>query len=52
MALDRHTAKACADAGITMAELGELLGDHAMSVVFGAVFEDLLAADDDRRAFR
>ena len=45
MQLDRHTAWACADAGISLAEVGELLGDHAMSAIFGAVFEDLLSVD-------
>jgi len=45
MLLDRHTGRACADAGISLAELGDMLGDDAMSAIFGAVFEDLLALD-------
>ena len=45
MLLDLHTGRACADAGISLAELGALLGDDVMSAIFGAVFEDLLALD-------
>ncbi|MDO8943451.1 MAG: hypothetical protein Q7U75_09725, partial [Desulfobacterales bacterium] len=45
MLLDLHAGRACADAGISLAALGEMLGDHAMSAIFGAVFEDLLALD-------
>jgi len=43
--LDRHIGKACAGAGIAPAGIGDALGDHAMSTVFGAVFEDLLGLD-------
>ncbi|MGK7865611.1 hypothetical protein, partial [Falsiroseomonas sp. E2-1-a4] len=43
--LDRHIGKACAGAGISAAGIGDALGDHAMSTVFGAVFEDLLGLD-------
>jgi hypothetical protein len=31
--LDLHTSRACADAGITLAELEEMLGDHAMTAI-------------------
>ncbi|MGK7863085.1 hypothetical protein [Falsiroseomonas sp. E2-1-a4] len=48
--LDRHIGKACAGASIAPAGIGDALGDHAMSTVFGAVFEDLLGLDlPDRR---
>jgi hypothetical protein len=43
--LDRHTAKACAAAGIDPAEIEDLLGTYAASTVWGAAFEDLLATD-------
>ena len=43
--LDRHIGKACAGAGITPAEISDALGDHAMSSIFGAVFEDLIGQD-------
>jgi hypothetical protein len=33
MLLDLHTGRACADAGISLAELGEMLGDHAMTAI-------------------
>ena len=50
--LDLHTGRACVDAGISLARLGELLDDHVTPVVFGAVFENLLAVEDDRRTSR
>ncbi|MGG5809162.1 hypothetical protein [Falsiroseomonas sp. CW058] len=40
--LNRHVGEACAAAGIPPADIGEVLGDGAVSTVFGAVFEDLL----------
>lgn len=48
--LERHAAQVCAEAGITIAEIATLLGEHAASTVWGAAFEDLLALDlpDDR----
>ena len=45
MLLDQHVGGACANAGIPLAEIGVVLGDHAMFAIFGAVFEDLLAVD-------
>jgi hypothetical protein len=41
----RHCAKACAGAGIEPEEIGDALGEHAASNLFGAAFEDLLATD-------
>jgi hypothetical protein len=43
--LDRHTAKACAAAGIEVQEIADLLGNDAAMVVWGAAFEDLVATD-------
>ncbi|WP_337877140.1 hypothetical protein [Elioraea sp.] len=43
--LDRHTAKACAAAGIDPADIAEVLGEYAATTVWGAAFEDLLATD-------
>jgi hypothetical protein len=48
--LDRHLAPACAKADVTFEELLDLAGDHHASVLWGCVFEDLLAHDlDDGR---
>lgn len=43
--LDRHSAQACAAAGIEVQEIADVLGDDAATVVWGAAFEDLVAAD-------
>ena len=43
--LDRHSAHACAAAGIDVEEIADVLGDDAATVVWGAAFEDLVAAD-------
>jgi hypothetical protein len=43
--LDRHSAQACAAAGIAPEEIEDVLGDHAATVLWGAAFEDLLATD-------
>ena len=43
--LDRHSAQACAAAGIEMEDIADVLGDHAATVLWGAAFEDLLATD-------
>ena len=43
--LDRHLAPACANADVTFEELLDLVGDHHASVLWGCVFEDLLAHD-------
>jgi hypothetical protein len=43
--LERHSAKACAGAGIMPEEIGDLLGDYAATVLWGAAFEDLVATD-------
>jgi hypothetical protein len=45
--LDRHLATACANADVTFEELLDLVGDHHASVLWGCVFEDLLAHDLD-----
>jgi len=48
--LDRHLAPACAHADVTLEELLDLVGDHHAGVLWGCVFEDLLAHDlDDGR---
>jgi hypothetical protein len=43
--LDRHSAKACAAAGIEVQGIADVLGDDAATVVWGAAFEDLVATD-------
>lgn len=43
--IDRHSAKACEAAGIDVEEIADVLGDDAATVVWGAAFEDLVAAD-------
>ncbi len=43
--IERHCAGACAGAGIAAAEIEDVLGDHAATVLWGAAFEDLLATD-------
>jgi hypothetical protein len=43
--LDRHSAQACAAAGIEMAAIADVLGNDAGTVLFGAAFEDLVASD-------
>jgi hypothetical protein len=43
--LDRHSAQACAAAGIDLQEIADALGDDAATVVWGAAFEDLVATD-------
>jgi hypothetical protein len=48
--LGRHSAHACAAAGVEMEDITDVLGDYAATVLWGAAFEDLLATDlpDDR----
>lgn len=43
--LDRHSAAACAAAGIALPDIARLLGEDAATVLWGAAFEDLLATD-------
>ncbi|MBL6459515.1 hypothetical protein JMJ55_29840 [Belnapia sp. T6] len=43
--LDRHSAQACAAAGIEMEDIADVLGDDAATVLWGAAFEDLVATD-------
>ena len=43
--IERHSAKACAGAGIAPEDIGDTLGEYAASNLFGAAFEDLLATD-------
>ena len=43
-ALERHVGPACSSAGIGLDELGEIIGDHWMSTLWGCVFEDLVSA--------
>ena len=43
--LDRHTAKACAAAGIEVQEIADVLGNDAAMLAWGAAFEDLVATD-------
>ena len=48
--LDRHLGPACAKADISFDELPDIVGDHHSGVLWGCVFEDLLARDlDDGR---
>lgn len=45
-----HLGDACAEAGITLEDLGEAIDEHHASVLWGCVFEDFLAAElDDGR---
>jgi hypothetical protein len=41
--LDRHLTPACAKAGVALEELYDVIGDHHTSVLWGCVFEDLMA---------
>ncbi|WP_372619224.1 hypothetical protein [Falsiroseomonas sp.] len=43
--LDRHSATACAAAGIELQDIARVLGEDAGTLLWGAAFEDLLAAD-------
>ncbi len=43
--LDRHSAQACAAAGIEWQDIIDVLGEHSMTVLWGAAFEDLVATD-------
>ncbi len=43
--IERHSAKACAGAGIAPEDIGDTLGEYAAANLFGAAFEDLLATD-------
>ena len=43
--LDRHLGPACAKAGISFDDLPGIIGDHHSTVLWGCVFEDLLAHD-------
>lgn len=48
--LDRHLVPACANADISFDELPGIVGDHHSGVLWGCVFEDLIARDlDDGR---
>jgi hypothetical protein len=48
--LDRHLGPACAKADVSFDELPDIVGDHHSGVLWGCVFEDLLARDlDDGR---
>jgi hypothetical protein len=43
--IQRHCTMACAGADIEPDEIEDVLGDHAVTVLWGAAFEDLLATD-------
>ena len=43
--LDRHLGPACAKADVSFDELPGIIGDHHSGVLWGCVFEDLLARD-------
>jgi hypothetical protein len=45
--LDRHVGRACAKAEVDLEELPEIIGEHALSNLWGCAFEDLLARDLD-----
>jgi hypothetical protein len=48
--LDRHFGRACAEAGIAIDELPDVVGEHHSSVLWGCVLEDFLGCDlDDGR---
>jgi hypothetical protein len=48
--LDRHLGPACAKADVSFEKLPDIVGDHHSGVLWGCVFEDLLARDlDDGR---
>lgn len=48
--VDMHLGEACADAGIALEDLGEVIGDHHATVAFACAFEDFLTRDlDDGR---
>ena len=38
--IERHSAKACAGAGIAPGDIGNALGEYAASNLFGAAFEN------------
>lgn len=45
-----HLGEACADAGIALEELGEVIGDHNATIAFACAFEDFVTRDlDDGR---
>jgi len=44
-ALTRHIASACADAGVDIEDVPEILGGHVNGSIWGAAFEDLVASD-------
>jgi hypothetical protein len=44
---ERHLGRACSKAGIAIEELADVLGEQHSSVLWGCVFEDLLARDLD-----
>jgi hypothetical protein len=44
-ALARHTASACADAGVDIEDVPEILGSPVNGTIWGAAFEDLVASD-------
>ena len=45
--LDRHLGRACAKADVSFDELPGIIGDHHSTVLWGCVFEDLLARNLD-----
>lgn len=45
--LDRHVGPACAKADVSFDELSGIVGEHHSTVLWGCVFEDLLARDLD-----
>jgi hypothetical protein len=45
--LDRHLGPACAKADVSFDELPGIVGEHYSTVLWGCVFEDLLACDLD-----
>lgn len=45
--LDLHLALACENAGVSINELPEIIGDHHTSVVWACVFEDFLTRELD-----
>ena len=47
--IERHFGPACEEAGITLDELTDTIGDQADSVLWACVIEDFLASDLDNR---
>lgn len=45
----RHVGQACRGAGVGLDELADIIGDHAVSNLWGCVFEDFVSSGPDER---